>query len=407
MRSLTVTTFLLLGLSLIGCQNFHQKHKKDAQGRWNDARVNIALKLTREQYTSGHFDKALVTAQSVLDMAPENLEGHILTARIYLEQDKPVQARDYLAACLELDPHHSPANYFLGVLYERFKDMDQSLEHYQKAWSDDPQNDTYLLTILETLVTMERYSDALDIIVKHVDQFKQDASIHVVAGDIFTQMGQYEQALSSYKKARRVDPVNSKVKEALAYANQRMGHAREALVLFRELEHEYESDGKNESWAFLLAMGDCHMQLGEYHKAKRAFEKVSEHDQLNPQIWTRLARTALSRGIYDEADSYCDRALLLDDKFTDGFMVKGYIAVQKEKYDDAENWFRRVIENDPRNGEAYCLLGQSLQYSGNPTGAESCYRRAIKINPDDNLALTLLSRMEDPGIGAETLMLVQ
>ena len=53
MRSFTVTTFILLALGLTACQDFHQKHKVDAQSRWNEARVNIALKLTREQYESG------------------------------------------------------------------------------------------------------------------------------------------------------------------------------------------------------------------------------------------------------------------------------------------------------------------------------------------------------------------
>ena len=123
------------------------------------------------------------------------------------------------------------------------------------------------------------------------------------------------------------------------------------------------------------------------------FEKVSEHDQLNPQIWTWLAKTALSRDLYDDADAYSNRALLLDDEFSDAFMVKGYIAIQKEKYGEAESWVRKVIKRQPENGEAYCLLGQSLQYSGKSTEAELCYRQALKIQPEDQLAFVLLSRM--------------
>ena len=407
MRRFTITLFILLGIGLTGCQQFHQKHKKDAQGRWNDARVKVALKLTNEQYHSGQFDKSLETAKTVLEMHPQSLEGRILTARIHLEKDNPIQARDYLASCLEIDPHCSQANYYLGILYERFKDMEQSLEYYQKAWSEDPQNDAYLLAVLETLVTMERHADALNIIVEHVDQFKQDASIHMVAGNIFTHMGQYEQALSSYKKARRIDPANFKIKEELAYANHRLGHAREALALFQELDNEQPSRQEDESWAYLVAMGDCHMQLGEYHKAKRAFEKVSEVDQLNPHIWTWLAKTALSRNLFDDAEAYSDRALLLNDKFTDAFVVKGYIAIQKKKYDQAESWFRRVINVQSVNGEAYCLLGQSLQFLGRTTEAEFCYRQALKIQPEDRLALTLLSRMQDSEIGAGAPLLVQ
>lgn len=407
MRCFTITLLIFLGFGLTGCQQFHQKHIKGAQDRWNDARVKVALNLTNEQYNSGQFDKALETAKTVLEIHSQSLEGRILTARIHLEKDNPIQARDYLASCLEIDPHCSQANYYLGILYERFKDMEQSLEYYQKAGSKDPQNAAYLLAILETLVTMERHADALKIIVEHVDQFKQDASIHMLAGNIFTHMAQYEQALSSYQKARQIDPANLKIKEELAYANHRLGHARAALALFQELDSEQPSNKEDESWAYLVAMGDCHMQLGEYHKAKRAFEKVSKIDRLNPHIWTWLAKTALSRNLFGDAEAYSDRALLLNDEFSDAFMVKGYVAIQKKKYDQAGTWFRKVINLQSKNAEAYCFLGQSLQFLGKTSEAESCYRQALKIQPEDGLALTLLSRMHAYEMGANAPLLVQ
>lgn len=111
-----------------------------------------------------------------------------------------------------LDPDH-PAN--LGTLYlrwagmasdraERVKRLERAVEYYQQAAAMSPHHHGLRLQ-----------SDVLQ--------------IHLLLGDLYTAMGELDQAVAVYEKAGEIDPSDYRSHRGLATVYQRLGQFHEAL----------------------------------------------------------------------------------------------------------------------------------------------------------------------------------
>jgi tetratricopeptide (TPR) repeat protein len=111
-----------------------------------------------------------------------------------------------------LDPDH-PAN--LGTLYlrwagmasdpaERAKGLERALEYYQQATAMSPHHHGFRLQ-----------GDVLQ--------------IHLLLGDLYTSLGELDQAVAVYEKAREVDPDDYGSHRGLATVYQLLGRFDEAL----------------------------------------------------------------------------------------------------------------------------------------------------------------------------------
>ena len=219
-------------------------------------------------------------------------------------------------------------------------------------------------------------------------------------GEVYRSLEMHEKAVPMYRWAHNMSPGDVKIRESLAFSLHRVGLSQEALGLFEQLTQEGKGDGQQDKKSYLLAMGDCYMQVGDTHRARRCFEKVSRYDRLNPSVWTRLAQVAIARGDLKQAKGYALRAQSIQKDYPDALMVFGYIAMEHLQYDRARDLFQQVVKTQPRNGTAYCLLGKSLQYRGETADAEGCYAKALKIDPEDKLAQSLLRVLRDARVGA-------
>lgn len=394
MKRLVPFLAILSVILFAGCEDMHNKHKAAAQQRWSEARTKIAYKLAQEQLQNGDLQKAETTAQNLLEMDSKCLPGYILSARIYMEQNSVIKARDTLLQCLEIEPAYPAAHYYLGIIQERVKELPEALEHYRAAWEGEPKNSGYFLALIETLVAMDRSTEALQAITENLNLVEQDAATYVIAGNIYAKRGEDLEALEMYRKARHVDPMSVPVRETLAFAYHRAGMAEQALLLFEQLQAEYVRKNNAENNAYLLAMGDCYMDLGQAHQAKRAYEKVGQEQPLNPIIWTRLAQAALARNRFEEADQYAQRALTLNPDLVEALMVKGYIALHQEDAQQAVTYFGQCVRLESGDAVAHCLLGQAQEKAGNPAEAAASYQRALKIRPGDKMPQAMLSRLQ-------------
>ncbi|MCH9021827.1 MAG: tetratricopeptide repeat protein, partial [Planctomycetes bacterium] len=351
-------------------------------------------------FETGQLAKALVTANQIVGMAPDQPDGHLLVGQIYLEQNRYSLAIKSLKRCLALDSENAQAQYHLGAVYESRKDLSQAYVHYDIASKLEPFQESYLRAVLEIQISRGKIPQAIKRLHGHIELVRNDVSLCLIAGEMYTFLEMHEKAVSMYQWAQSMSSRDVKINESLAYSLLRAGRAREALVLFERLLQENRSEGQQDKKTFFLAIGDCYMQIGDYRLARRSYEKVTQIDRFNPSAWARLAQVALAREDYEQAQGYAQRAQSLQKDYPDALMVFGYIAMEKLQYARARNLFRQVVKTQPHNGTAYCLLGKSLQYNGQASDAEDCYVKALKINPGDKLAQSLLRRLRNTRIGS-------
>ena len=395
---------LVLALSTLGCQPSHQENKEAALKRWNHARSQLTVDMARQQYENGNINKAIKTVKHALETDPQSAPASLLLAQIYLEKNQLGRAREYFDKSLSLDPANAQAYYGLGIIHEKWNELEQAFASYQAAWDQQPDHIPYLLAMAETRVAQGRLADALQILTEQAGHRNRNASVCLAAGNILTTLERHDQALRMFQRAHSANPEDLAIKESLAFALYRAGDTEKALLAFKELLDVTTAQSSDDVWAYHLALGDCHLRLAHYHDAQRCFEVVRDHDINNPAVWTRLAQTAIGRQDYSQARYYAQKALSLQNDQSEALMVLGYAALKERQYQQAQEFLNQVTKLDSRNGLAYCLLGQTLQAAGDPSQAKACYARALEINPQDTLARHLIRTVDQTQLGATAVM---
>lgn len=90
------------------------------------------------------------------------------------------------------------------------------------------------------------------------------------------------------------------------------------------------------------------------------------------------------------AQSFCERALQIDDSLFEVRLSLGNLFMATGKYDQAELEFRRAIEIEPKSDAAYIRLGHTMLKRERESEAEEAFLYAIQLapeNPDGHDAL--------------------
>ncbi|MCF7958039.1 MAG: tetratricopeptide repeat protein [Phycisphaerae bacterium] len=393
-----VLSFIVMSLFFTGCANHHEENRKAAQDRWEQSRTKFAMRIARQQFSEGQTEKAFYSVQKILKDNPDHGPANLLLGKIYLELNQPNPALKVFLIAQKAMPEESEAAYQVGTIYENQGKMDKAIKHYQIAWKRSPDNITYLLTLTETLTTQNDQEAAMTLLKEKIKEGTSEMSVYIAAGNLLMSQKKYQEAAEMFQMAITNQPDNLQARESLAmalfYDNQSEKAAGHLLQLksMAEIAKNKKSDTPpyQFKWPQFLALGDCHMQLGQIDKARECFDYVSQHDTSNPAIWVRLAKVALLENDPQKAGRYADKALILSPGFADAIIVQGYLAIKDQDYPLAETKMRLIIDADKQNSLAWCLLGQALHEQGKAKEAAKCYAQALRVNPNDPIAKHLM-----------------
>ena len=114
-------------------------------------------------------------------------------------------------------------------------------------------------------------------------------------------------------------------------------------------------------------------------------EMIIEESPSELESWelTNKAGSLCTLKMYKESIVYCEKALEINSKYADAWVIKGVALNYLSEYQEAILYFNRALEINPNNNEAWVNKGNSLEKSGNHIEAVACYDKAIDIDPKD------------------------
>jgi tetratricopeptide (TPR) repeat protein len=114
-----------------------------------------------------------------------------------------------------------------------------------------------------------------------------------------------------------------------------------------------------------------------------------------------LATTFTYQGQYDRSFEAANKALRIDKRYRDAYVLKGTNYLQLGKRDLAKSSYRTAIEQDPDFYEAYIYLGSLYQQDKDPLCIEY-YKSAVQLKPNSMDALYALAYgYQDLGMEAD------
>src|SRR5258707_7683708 len=189
--------------------------------RLDPSDTESALWLTRLYRLRNEHDKAEAVLRGILKDDPENEPAVEQLTQLLLDQGKSADA----VALLEGMTNRAPSAALLDLLgdaYTQTKDLPKAEQAYRKAVELDPSELSHQRGLGQTLMTEEKYSDALAVYQKLADLMPDDADIYLRIAQIYREMHQLDRAEESLLKARQYAPGSLEVmyNEAMLYQAQ-------------------------------------------------------------------------------------------------------------------------------------------------------------------------------------------
>ena len=365
-----------------------QSSKEQATAQWASVRASVMHSLARDQFQTGSFDKARQTCDDALKVDPTNINLHILSARIAIEQNRLDTADAALQLSRKLDPKNAEALYLSGIVSQRWQRYPEALEFYTQAADAQPSELAYLLARAETLVRLDRRVEAMSILQEKVVFFEHSPAIRDAVGQLLMQEQKYEQAIELFRQASILSSEDTGVRERLALAYFQAGQYRDAADALTRLVAVEPYTRRADLY---VALGESYLATGKPVDARSSFQTATEIDPSSSQAWLGLTKAALSMNDLRRAEIAAFKTVALAGDRADSHLALGYLRLKQERYTEAGESFRRATLLNPEDPVALCMVGYVLDQQGRYREALSFYGQALRVRPKDPLATHLMT----------------
>ena len=172
--------------------------------------------LGLELRKSGDLVSAEAALKRTLELDPKHVKGHLNLGRVYLDQDKPRDARTHIVAALKLDSTSSDGYRLLGRVHAALKQNEEAIASYRLALARNPDDTWSMNNLALILIQQQRYTEALPPLARAV---KLDSTVAVFQNNLgiaLEHLGQYGLATSAFRSALSADSSYTKAVLSLA-----------------------------------------------------------------------------------------------------------------------------------------------------------------------------------------------
>ena len=255
---------------------------------------------------SQHIRDAVLEAQEVLKIDPENVDAHRLLARIYVRTLGDLSAGDVqkenldkaivqFQAVLKSDPNDLNSALWLARLY-RFENQHSEAERVLRGiLQHDAENGPALEQLSQLLIDGGRAQEA----VKLLSEAAGDSSspeVFDLLGDAYSQSKNYAKAEEAYRKAIEADPDDPGHIHGLAQTLLSEEKYAEAVEQFKRLTELEPGTSEN-----FLRMAELYRRLGKFDQAEASLLRAKQLEPGSVQVLYNEALLYEDEGRYDDA----------------------------------------------------------------------------------------------------------
>jgi serine/threonine protein kinase/lipopolysaccharide biosynthesis regulator YciM len=236
-----------------------------------------------------------------------------------------------------------------------------------------------------------------------IEEYPNEKNAYKALGDIYREsIGDAEQAITHYRRAIEIDPMDKFSYNVLAYQYQAIGDIDNYIWAI----YQYMSLAPDEANPY-DSRGDLYAYSGKIDKAIKSYEKALERKPDFYPSQTKIGHMYLLRGDYDEAREAYTKLVVSDDADTRavGRTFLALIPLGQGRLKAALDALDRGIEGDRAEGYNGLAHAQKYRYKALTYAARRDYTQAIaetqkgyavtrQTNPDDSFGwLALLAHL--------------
>lgn len=383
-----------------------------------------ALWLSRLYRLRNEHDKAEEVLRGVLKQDPENEAAVEQLTQLLLDEGKSSEAVSLLEKITNRSS--SPALLdLLGDAYTQTHDLGKAEEAYRKAVELDPSELSHQRGLAQTLLSEEKYSDALKAYQKLSDLMPDDSDVYLRLAQIYRELHQLDKAEEYLLKARQYAPGSLEVmyNEAMLYEAQ--GRYEDAIRVLSDAATGLKSQSsvmpsRRRTLSILYQqLGQLYRDVQNYQAAVFTFEELGhlgdEEDRRARMLVMDTYRAAKDlpkalqtgkealakypsdsgvrssyalllgeNGQTDEAVKMLRGQLNKSDADRETYLNIAQVYERGRRYKEAEEAAQaaEAIPGEPRDNEmVWFLLGAIYERQKFFDRAEEEFKKALDVNP--------------------------
>ena len=208
-------------------------------------------------------------------------------------------------------------------------------------------------------------------------QVQTGAQATLVRGDMLTEQGRIDEAITRYREFIQSDPADPIGYHQLGAALMQTGRFEEAIP---PLQHTIELHPNNPKAHNNL--GVALMQIGRSDDAVKTLQQAIELQPNSSNAHNNLGILFLRARRFEDAVVSLRKAVELEPTSADAHANLGQALMQTGRFEDAVFSLRRAAELQPSNAEAYDNLGLALARIGRFDEAVASLERAVELEPN-------------------------
>jgi protein O-GlcNAc transferase len=276
-----------------------------------------------------------------------------------------------------------------AIALHRQGKLDQAATAYAEIARDEPQNIEawrHLVMALHQAKLLERAQQVVsDALQHHPDA----AALHLMAGNVYQDVGNLVQAISSFRRAVELDRGNAQSHNNLGLALLDGGDADGAKNAFEaavELSPNYARGLNN--------LAGIHFDRREFERSMELYGRGVAADHSNTGAHLGLARSQLELGRFAVAQRTVEALLSSQSNTPDAWLLLGFIH-RDQKHSDHAIWcFQQGLTRSPNHVQLLLALAKEASTAGNLALADSVRVRlgaagVSDLKSDIDAALTL------------------
>lgn len=182
-----------------------------------DAKRNLAAALE----SFGFGEEARIQLREIVRIEPKEVSHHLHLASLCLKQKLPQEAIKILTDLVQLYLSSSDISLLLAGCHRALGDNQKELSFVRRAVELEPESARALECLSACLMERKQYSEALDVILRRIENNPTDATAWGDRGAVAFASGDVSGAIDAYREACRIAPANEQYALSVASLSTR------------------------------------------------------------------------------------------------------------------------------------------------------------------------------------------
>jgi len=160
MLKMKLLPIALAAILLAGCNNYEQR-REVARVRWENVAVKAKVIVAEEFFQNNRYPETEKLLTEAIASDPRLTSAHLLMGKLQFAQKQIALAEKSFDTAVALDKKMHQGWYFKGLIDQQNNKPAEALANYKKAMAIQPNNDKYIIAVMQMSATNEENKKAI------------------------------------------------------------------------------------------------------------------------------------------------------------------------------------------------------------------------------------------------------